>query len=229
MNVDTGADLYALPLEAFTEARNELAERLKATGDTDEAKRVRALKKPSMSAWAVNQLARTEPGGIEQLFGLRDQIEAASSAPELRSLTEERRKLLSSLVGKARALLIEGGHAPAASTIDKVQQTLLTVDEDARDDLVAGTLERELEASTASFGAFGSFDASTVTFSEEDDEPDPHLERLRAEADEAERVASELEAAALEAEAAADAARDRATEARRTAARAREKATKAES
>jgi hypothetical protein len=55
-------DLYALPLEEFTAARNELARSLKAAGDADEAARVKKLKKPPVSAWAVNQLARDDPG-----------------------------------------------------------------------------------------------------------------------------------------------------------------------
>ena len=44
--------LYELPLEEFTAARNELAKRL---GDTS----VKELKKPTVTAWTVNQLART--------------------------------------------------------------------------------------------------------------------------------------------------------------------------
>lgn len=43
--------LYQLPLEEFTEARNALA---KSAGA--EAKRIRALAKPPIAAWAVNQL-----------------------------------------------------------------------------------------------------------------------------------------------------------------------------
>src|SRR2546428_10606151 len=48
--------LFAVPLTAFTGARNALAARLKQGGRGDEAERVKALGKPSVSAWAVNQL-----------------------------------------------------------------------------------------------------------------------------------------------------------------------------
>src|SRR5438128_2296594 len=48
--------LFELPLTEFTVARNALAARLKKAGCGDEAARVKVLVKPSISAWAVNQL-----------------------------------------------------------------------------------------------------------------------------------------------------------------------------
>src|ERR1044071_1512091 len=47
--------LYKLPLPEFTAARNALAGRLKKAGRADEAERIKALTKPSVPAWAVNQ------------------------------------------------------------------------------------------------------------------------------------------------------------------------------
>src|SRR5688572_1400912 len=111
MSVDSPKDLYALPLEQFTAARNELADRLKAEGDADEATRVRGLKKPSTAAWTVNQLARTAREDVEALLDLRDEIEAASSAAELRSRTEKRRKRLTQLIARARKILTDSGHS----------------------------------------------------------------------------------------------------------------------
>jgi hypothetical protein len=48
--------LFKLPLAEFTAARNALAASLKAAGRADEAASVKALTKPPLSAWAVNQL-----------------------------------------------------------------------------------------------------------------------------------------------------------------------------
>src|SRR5919197_2614457 len=48
--------LYAADPDGFTAARDSLAKRLKADGDDDAAKRVKALHKPVRSAWAVNRL-----------------------------------------------------------------------------------------------------------------------------------------------------------------------------
>ena len=54
---DTDLDaLFTLPLADFTAARNALVKRLKQSEHSDEAAKVMALTKPSISAWAVNQL-----------------------------------------------------------------------------------------------------------------------------------------------------------------------------
>ena len=227
MDPDSAAELYGLPLEDFTAARNELADRLKDQGQGSEAKRVRALKKPSVAAWTVNQVARHDAAALEEFFRLRGEIEGAASPGELRSRTEERRKILTKLVGRARTLLTDAGHAAAPGTLDKFVQTLMAADDESRDEVLAGMVDRELTTTTSNFGAFGSLDAAIVTF-DEPDEPDPRVERLKMEAAAAEREADEFEKVAAEAETAATKARDRAADARRKAIKTRERATAAE-
>ena len=60
-------DLYGLPLEEFTPARDALAKELKAAGHKDEAAEVKRLRKPSLAAWALNRVARDHPEAIGQL------------------------------------------------------------------------------------------------------------------------------------------------------------------
>src|SRR5215471_16331527 len=48
--------LFKVPLGEFTSERNALAARLKKAGHQAEANEVKALGKPSVSAWVVNQL-----------------------------------------------------------------------------------------------------------------------------------------------------------------------------
>ncbi|HXE80811.1 MAG TPA: hypothetical protein VNK41_08685, partial [Vicinamibacterales bacterium] len=48
--------LYALPLDEFVKARNALAAELKRENRPDEANRVKALARPSLPAWALNQV-----------------------------------------------------------------------------------------------------------------------------------------------------------------------------
>jgi hypothetical protein len=50
--------LYALPLNEFTKARNDLASRLKRAHQADAAAAVRSLRKPTAVAWTANHLAR---------------------------------------------------------------------------------------------------------------------------------------------------------------------------
>jgi hypothetical protein len=215
-------DLFGLPIDEFTGARNQLAERLKTEGKSDEAKTVRALKRPSIAAWTVNQLARREADALNDLFELQQQIENASSSAELRTRTEERRRALSRLVEAARKILTEGGHSPAAATMDKVTKTLMAASDEDRDRILAGTLERDLSPSTSgSFGPFGAFD--TTAEIDTAPRPDRKLQKLRTEADEAELEAAALEQVAQAAEAAAEDARAKAETARRKATKARER------
>ena len=65
MDVD---ELYGLPLDRFTPERNALARELRNLGERERGAEVAALRKPSVAAWAVNQLARTQKRSIGELF-----------------------------------------------------------------------------------------------------------------------------------------------------------------
>lgn len=147
MSEDSTARLYGLPLEEFTSARNELAAALVKDGDAEAARAVKALKKPSVAAWAVNQLARRNAGEISELLDQRERLEGASGA-ELRAASQERRKLLAKLVKSAGKILTEAGHGASPATLEKVTQTLQAgASGDEERLLRAGTLTRELAPS----------------------------------------------------------------------------------
>jgi hypothetical protein len=69
--------LYQLPVAAFTEARNSLAAARRAAGDTDGASRVKALVKPSVVAWAVNQVFWSERVAFDRVVGAVREVLAA--------------------------------------------------------------------------------------------------------------------------------------------------------
>ena len=50
--------LYAGPLDEFVRERDELARRLNREGDREACARVKALRKPTVGAWALNQAVR---------------------------------------------------------------------------------------------------------------------------------------------------------------------------
>src|SRR6478672_7443599 len=79
-------DLFALPLEHFTAARNELVKQLKREGDAEAAEHVRSLSKPTVAAWAANQLARRDPEGVRSLLNVAARLRNAQE----RSLKGER-------------------------------------------------------------------------------------------------------------------------------------------
>src|SRR4051812_39551314 len=70
-------DLYGLPLEEFTPARDALAKELKAAGRKDEAAEVKSLRKPSLAAWALNRAAREHADAIERLRAAGADLRAA--------------------------------------------------------------------------------------------------------------------------------------------------------
>jgi hypothetical protein len=124
--------LYELPLEEFTAARNELAKRLKQDGDAEAAERVRRLAKPSVAAWAVNQLARREPEAVRSLLNVGARLRNAQerslkgerAADELRAGQAEEREVIQKLTRAADALLRGGGRAASGTTLERVASLL---------------------------------------------------------------------------------------------------------
>jgi hypothetical protein len=219
------ARLYSLPLEEFTPARNELAAELASAGRKEEAAAVRKLKKPSLTAWAVNRVVRDERPRVERLLELVDALKEARSATDINALAGERRELVAALTRRAGRILEEAGHPASAAALQRITHTLSAGgEEDERAALSTGTLSQDL--TPAGFDALGAFgDAAVMAPPEpERDHEAEELQRLAAEAElEAARLTEEAEraeAAALRASEAASAARRQAREAREKAQRA---------
>lgn len=149
------ADLYGLPLDEFTRARDELARELRRAGKTEEADQVKALRKPPVSAWTVNQAARRHPQEMKALVKAGDELRKAQRQavsgrdPEaLRDATRRHRERLDELTSIARREL--GADGP---TFQRVVQTLrsASVEKDASKGLLAATLTGDVEQ--AGFGS----------------------------------------------------------------------------
>jgi hypothetical protein len=116
--------LYGVPAEAFTEARNAAA---REAGDKELSRRVKALRKPSTAAWAVNLLVRREAEQIDQVLALGASLrEAAESmqTDELRALTRQRRQLTAALASTARSLAREADVRLSQAVVDQVEGVL---------------------------------------------------------------------------------------------------------
>jgi hypothetical protein len=122
--------LFALPLAEFTVARNALAARLKQGGHGDEADRVKAMVKPSISAWAVNQLYWRHREPFDRLIATGQrfrQVHASQFAGKLADMRvsgDARRKALSDLSRLAAALLRDAGHNATSDTMRRITTTL---------------------------------------------------------------------------------------------------------
>ena len=121
-------DLYGLPLERFTEERNALAKTLRREGRRDEAAEVSKLRKPSVAAWAVNQLVRTQRRDVAALFEVGDALQQAQSRllagrgdPDaLRDAVEAERTAVDQLTKKAHGLLSSEGHELTSATLERL-------------------------------------------------------------------------------------------------------------
>ncbi|GLI03927.1 hypothetical protein [Phytohabitans aurantiacus] len=146
MSLDEIADeLYALPPRDFTAARNARAKEAREAGDSDLAKRITALGKPTMTGWLTNQLVRERPDEIRALLELGASLREATASlagDELKELSRQQRQVVQALVRQARALADAAGHPATEDTARGLEQTLhaALADEAAAEQLNAGHL-----------------------------------------------------------------------------------------
>lgn len=117
-------DLYAGPIAGFTAARDGAA---KAAGSKELAERIKALRKPSTAAWAVNLLVRREADQIDQVLALAESLRLAAASmdgEELRTLTRQRRQLTAALTTSAAQLVREYDVRLTPALADQVEGTL---------------------------------------------------------------------------------------------------------
>lgn len=159
-SVDQAADeLYGLPPGEFTSARDELVKRLRKD-DREAANAVKALRKPTVAAWALNQLARERRKDLDELLAAGDRLQSAQekllaggdrAAFQRAAATE--RELVAKLAAEVISLTRGSGERPGAGLEEKVAATLhaAALDEETADRLRTGRLVREREA----IGGFG--------------------------------------------------------------------------
>lgn len=139
-------ELYALAPDAFTEARNARA----AASDRSLAARVKALRKPTASAWAVDLLARD--GQLAEALELAGALREAQDdldAAELARLSRQRRALVAALATQAVGLAEDKGVTISAAARADVEKTInaAVMDAAAAAAVMTARLVRPLEAS----------------------------------------------------------------------------------
>ena len=152
--------LFELGLDEFTAARNELAKRLKQEGEADAAEHVRGLAKPSVAAWAVNQLARRETELMRSLLNVGARLRSAQerslkgerAADELRAAQAEEREVIRKLTRAAEGLLREAGRPASGTTLERVSSILRAAAVSDPDTLRAGRLSGDV--AVTGFDAF---------------------------------------------------------------------------
>ncbi len=138
--------LYASPLSEFVGARDALAKKLGAAGRKDDGARVKALRKPTPAAWAVNQLAFTAPKVLAALVAAGDRLRA--KPPDVRDAMQKRRDALNAARQAAERALAAAGHSANADALRRASATLEAIATygSARGGPVAGRLAADVAA-----------------------------------------------------------------------------------
>src|SRR5439155_5057826 len=142
-----------LPLSEFIDARKALSARLKKDGRATEAERVKALAKPSISAWTANQLYWRQRESFDQLIATGRRLRQAQTTGragkvgDLRTAFDERRELLSHLSESATALLNDAGHNSSLDILRRIATTLEAMSAYASlpEGMSAGRLSKDLD------------------------------------------------------------------------------------
>jgi len=131
---DVADQLYGLPLEEFTRARNDAAGELRKAGRREDTDAVKALRKPTSAAAAVNRLVREHRRDVEAFLAAAEKLREAQfgGKGDLAAATKSERNALTKLV--------RAGGSPVRQSLEAA-----AVDDDAARQLLEGRLTQELE------------------------------------------------------------------------------------
>lgn len=156
--VEVVAALYALEPEEFVSARDARAAELRRAGDRESATRVKALRKPSVAAAAVNRLVRARPSDVAGLLEVGEALRKAQedlSRDDLRELNRQRQGAVAALARVAAQLAADAGR-PLTEAVTRLVEGTLTAamaDPDAADAVRSGLLTAHLEYAGFGFGS----------------------------------------------------------------------------
>lgn len=143
--------LYSLPLDRFTAERTAVVRALRQEGRRAEAARIGELRKPTLAAWTVNQLARRNRKDVDLLLDAGHRLATAQAdvlaggdPNQLQDARERERTALRRLSEAASEIL---GDRASEGTIRQVADTLrlAALSEEGRELLARGRLTGEVE------------------------------------------------------------------------------------
>ncbi|USQ76214.1 hypothetical protein [Ornithinimicrobium cryptoxanthini] len=152
--------LYAEAPADFIATRTALVKEAKAAGAKDVAKEIGALRKPSVAAWFINQVAHAQHPVIAELADLGARLRQATStldAAAITSMRGDRDAVLADLVRAVHEVADDQEQSVSASVEAEVRDTGIAAlaDEAAEEVLRSGTMTRAL-----AYAGFGEVDLS---------------------------------------------------------------------
>jgi len=151
--------LYSVRPEDFVEARNALARSWRKAGRRDDAARVAKLRRPSPTAWSLNQVARNEPTLVEALLDAGARLRVAmqravqGDAGDVRSAQAVERAAVETITTAARQYL---GQPPRSADVvgQRIANMLraAVLDDKIAQQLRDGMLDIDVESSGFGLG-----------------------------------------------------------------------------
>jgi hypothetical protein len=153
-------ELYGVEASEFVATRKRLAAELKTAGETAAAKELLTARRPTTTAWALNQLSRTEPALVETFLERSRDLEAAQTGElaggrdALREVMREQRAALAEATEAAMNAL---GTRASESYRGQILATLhaASADPEVGEQLAQGRFIRELTGATGFLDAPG--------------------------------------------------------------------------
>jgi hypothetical protein len=148
---DIATELYSLVPPEFTAARDAAARAARSDGDSELAAQLKALRRPPISAWLVNELVRKQGDELDALLDLGAELREAQQAldaDELRTMTRRRQEVIRGLTELADAIAADAGQQVSDAARHEVEATLdaALADADAADAVRTGRLMRALSS-----------------------------------------------------------------------------------
>jgi hypothetical protein len=191
-------ELYREHPEGFVAGRNQLAKDVRAAGDSEEADRIKKLRRPSVAAWLINRTALSSPDPLEEFAAASRRLEEAqgralegdeNAVAEWRDAAANEREANAAVVEAAAGLARDSGHSINQRALELVGETLRAAagNSNLRDRVMRGRVEREESAPTLGMPAAAPTRRreSTAAKRREVTLARRELERLRGELDDA--------------------------------------------
>lgn len=142
-------ELYALTPAEFRAARDERAGQERTAGHRELASAISKFRRPTVSAWLVNRLAREAAGQVASLLELGESLRAAQqelAGERLRDLSAQRRQVVPALIQAAKRIASGAGQSVSAQVEREVLATFeaALADPDAAEAVRSGCLTSAL-------------------------------------------------------------------------------------
>jgi len=131
--------VYRGPLEEFISRRDALAKELRAAKRREDADRVKALRKPSRTAWVLDNIVHEDPLVLDQLTAAIGAAQTVHSGADLRAALDNVRTAIRDVAAAGARVAIRAGQPIDASALVTAVHAVIG-ETSAFNDLRAGRL-----------------------------------------------------------------------------------------